>query len=441
MFIKKWQEPLYGIGGMGTSFMYQVAMSYLITLYVPTLSDLSRGMVLLVPPVLFSILFMAARFFDGVIDLPIASWTDNMRHKWGRRRPMLLAGILPMILTYILVWSPPVAESSAINLVWVVVFSMLYFFFYTFTTVPYLAALSEIVPDERARVRTASWQTFFHTIGYVLAYVAVPILFGKFGMQNTVYMLAPVMLTMLVPLFVIKEKSTKEDAPGTERIPLGRSFALTLKNKQFQRYLAVLVCFFFGLQLFLSGIKYMANDMMGLSDTNLGLMNAAAFAPIPVMLLLFNRICKKYSVRAGLRAALICFAVSMLLFTLGWTKMALPVPPFAIGVIAGVVGSFSIGAFFTIPYAVPAQIAAEEAAQTGKNRCGMYFAVQGLINQIIGSVAGSVIVINLAQARLGGGQETSDTGAVFIGPIVAAVCVVAFVLAGRMPGKKQTEQN
>ena len=29
--LKRWQEPLYGIGGFGNGLMYQVARSYLIT--------------------------------------------------------------------------------------------------------------------------------------------------------------------------------------------------------------------------------------------------------------------------------------------------------------------------------------------------------------------------------------------------------------------------
>ena len=48
-----------------------------------------------------------------------------------------------------------------------------------------------------------------------------------------------------------------------------------------------------------------------------------------------------------------------------------------LGATAGLFGSFSIGVFFTVPYAIPAQIAAEEAAVTGKNRAAMYLAVQG----------------------------------------------------------------
>ena len=89
-----------------------------------------------------------------------------------------------------------------------------------------------------------------------------------------------------------------------------------------------------------------------------------------------------------------------------------------VGIIAGLIGSFSIAAFFTIPYAFPAHIAAVEAEKTGKNRAGMFFAVQGVINQFVGSLAGSVLALLLAW----------KLGVVVIGPVVAVLMVIAFFL-------------
>ncbi|HMM31510.1 MAG TPA: MFS transporter [Clostridia bacterium] len=432
--LKRWQEPLYGIGGFGATLMYQVAMSYILAYYVPTASDMARGALVLAPPALFGVLFFVARMLDGGGDIPIATWTDNLKSRFGRRRPFMVLGFLPMIAFFVLMWFPPVAApaegGSVLNTVYLAIISVLFFFFYTMMAVPYLSALSEIVPDEKSRVRVASWQTFFNTIAYVLVYVLVPVLFSKFGMRTTVLMLTPIMLTYLFPLFVIKEDST---LGGVNRkaepdVGLAESFRETVKNKNFQIYLLSLATFFFGLQTFLGGIKYMANDMMGLSDAQMGMMNAAAFAPIPLMLLLFNFITRKRGSKTAFRISLLVFAAAMLLFPLGWTKLGLSVTPMVVGIAAGAVGSFSIAAFFTIPYAYPAQIAAEDAAVTGKNRAGMFFAVQGFVNQIVGALAGSLVLANLVSIR----SEAVGTGAIFIGPVAALACVASFFLSKRL---------
>jgi len=207
---------------------------------------------------------------------------------------------------------------------------------------------------------------------------------------------------------------------------------MTLGNRTFRIYIISLATFYFGLQFFLGGIAFMAADMMGLSDSRLGLMNAAAFAPVPFMLILFNWLVKKKGAKWAFRLGLLIFAFAMLLFPLGWTRLNLPVPPFLVGVIAGGIASFSIGVFFTIPYAFPAQIAATEAKQTGKDRAGMYFAVQGVINQFMGGLAGSVLTL-LLNWRF---------GVVAIGPIVALTCILAYFFFAKYPlgqPKKETE--
>jgi Na+/melibiose symporter-like transporter len=251
--------------------------------------------------------------------------------------------------------------------------------------------------------------------------VVAPLLFNRFGVRGTALLLLPSFLTFIGPLLVIKEEPTNVDTATSkieEKVPLWDSLKMTLTNRTFLIYISSVATFYFGLQFFLGGIAFIAADMLGISDAQLGLMNAAAFAPVPIMLILFNIITRKKGAKYAFRVSLLVFAVAMLIYPLGWQRLNLPVPPIMIGIIAGLIGSFSIAAFFTIPYAFPAHIAAVEAAETGKNRAGMFFAVQGLINQFVGSLAGSALALLLVW----------QYGPVMIGPVVAITMVAAFFL-------------
>jgi len=425
--LKRWQEPIYAIGGFGPGFLYQIVLTYLLLYYRPAQSLVEKGAVVLVPAAGWALGMFVARVLDGVIDLPIAGWTDNMKSRWGRRRPLMLIGLIPTAITFILLWYPPVTGKSLGanghwgNTVYVAVMSSLFFFFYTLIVVPYLAALSEIVTDENSRVRVASWQTFFNTAGYVLTYVVAPIMFDRFGIRGTAWILLPSIVSFIGPLLVIKEEPTKtaeKSAGGAAEadMPLWESVKMTLANKTFRIYMLALATFFFGLQFFLGGIAFMALDMMGLTQSQLGTMNAAAFAPVPLMLLLFNYLTKKKGAKWAFRLSLLVFAAVMFGFPLAWDRFNFPLSPYLIGIILGAIASFSIGVFFTIPYAFPAHIAAVEAGETGKDRAGMYFAVQGLINQFVGSLAGSVLALLL----------TVPNGVVFVGPVAAVACIAAF---------------
>jgi len=429
--IKKWQEPIYAIGGFGPGFMYQVVLTYLLYYYRPAQARIAAGALVYAPAAGFAFGMLIARILDGVVDIPIASWTDNMKSRWGRRRPMMLIGIIPAIICFVLLWFPPFTgenigpDGHIGNAVYVAIISSLYFFFHTFIIVPYLAALSELVPDEQSRVRVASWQTVFNTGSFVLTFVVAPILFDRFGVRGAALMLLPSFLTFIGPLLVIKESPT--NTTSTEKtskdVPLWQSIQMTITNRTFLIYMSSVATFYFGLQFFLGGIAFMAADMMGLSDSQLGLMNAAAFAPVPIMLIIFNLLSRRKGAKFAFRVSLVVFAVAMLLFPLGWKELRLPVPPLIIGIVAGVIGSFSIGAFFTIPYAFPAHIAAVEAEKTGKDRAGMYFAMQGLINQFVGSLAGSALALLL----------TWRYGVISIGPLVAITMVAAFLLFAPYP--------
>lgn len=428
--LKKWQEPIYAIGGFGPGFLYQVVLTYLLFYYRPAKSLVETGAVILAPAVGYAAGMFIARVLDGVIDIPIATWTDNMKSRWGRRRPLMVLGLIPTAITFILLWYPPVTGNALGenghwgNVLYITIVSSLFFFFYTLMIVPYLASLSEIVTDENSRVRVASWQTFFNTAGFILTFVVAPIMFDKFGIRGTVWLLLPAIVSFIGPILVIKESPTnlvnQDGAAGAKTagqdVPLWESVKKTLTNKTFRIYMMSLATFFFGLQFFLGGIAFMALDMMGLTQSQLGTMNAAAFAPVPIMLILFNVLTKKKGAKWAFRLSLLVFAFVMFAFPLAWDGFDLPISPYFIGIILGAIGSFSIGVFFTIPYAFPAQIAAIDAKETGKDRAGMFFAVQGLINQFVGGVAASILALLL----------TWQYGVFAIGPVAAVACIIAF---------------
>jgi GPH family glycoside/pentoside/hexuronide:cation symporter len=435
--LEKWQEPIYAIGSLGPGCLYQVMILYLLYFYRPAQERVAAGAVIFAPAAGYAAGMLIARALNGVVEIPIATWTDNMRSRLGRRRPLMLIGFVPLVITFILSWYPPLTGGSLGpdghwgNALYVTVMNSLFLFFYTMIIVPYVAALSELVPDENARVRVASWQTFFGTAGLVIAFVVAPILFDRFGVQATALLLLPSMLSFIGPFLVIKEApsdrptqdgSTAGQAASSD-VLLWQSVKMTLGNQTFRIYIASMAIYFFGQQFFLGGIAFIAADMMGLTDSQLGIMNAAVFAPVPVMLILFNLLNRRKGAKWSFRLALLIYAGVMSLYPLAWTRLGLPVPPLVLGIFLSAISSFSVGVFSTIPYAFPAQIAAIEAAETGKDRAGMYFAVQGLVNHLVGGLASSVLALLL----------TWEYGVVAVAPIAGLACVVAFFLFAPYP--------
>ena len=92
---------------------------------------------------LFGIITAVGRIFDAVTDPWIASLSDRSRNPKGRRIPFMTRAAVPFAVITVLVFFAPVEEISTINIIWVLVFLILFYLFMTMYCTPYNALLSE----------------------------------------------------------------------------------------------------------------------------------------------------------------------------------------------------------------------------------------------------------------------------------------------------------
>ena len=120
----KFKLLLYGMSGIGINMLNLIVGSYLCDAlmtegFVENASNWTYMDKTLVVAGLWSIMIALGKVLDGVIDIPFAGWTDKLKSKWGKRRPAILAGMIPTIITYVLFLIPLKAEEhSVVNTVW-----------------------------------------------------------------------------------------------------------------------------------------------------------------------------------------------------------------------------------------------------------------------------------------------------------------------------------
>lgn len=404
---KKWKELLFAFSGFGPNLLMIMMGSYYSDALNPAALESGEQFQAIVPgfcfimPALFPILFALGKVFDGIIDIPFAYITDTLSTKWGRRRPAIAVCAIPMIVSFALSWIlPDKSQFSLFNTIWVTVWNVVFFATYTMCLIAFYGSLSAVCDDEPQRLRVSGYKSFFDTITYCLVYALVPVILSGCSMQidKLVFICMPLMLTILIPLFMIKEGEKygypENEGLSPEKVTITESISRTFKNRVFRRWLLVNSCTFFGLQMFLSSMNGLIIGGMGLNGGQMAILNTCAFAPVPIMLYLFNKVKAKHGVRAAYQSCLLMFAVAILSFffgsrfVLGEGNTTLKI---AIGVVGGLCGSWSIGTFFMMPYLAPAQISSVEERLTGKNHSAMYFAGNAVVTSIVGAVSGSLI--------------------------------------------------
>ena len=437
---KKWQLLLYGCAGLGVNMMGMIVGTYLCSaLLVGGFEDnvenwtyLNRDLVI---AGLWASLILAAKIIDGVIDIPFASWLDNLRTRWGRRRPALVGGLIVTVLAYCLFLVPIDRSATVLNTIWFALLLMVFYSAYTLTMLCYYATFSEIIEKDTDRVFLSNTKSICDVVYFSMSFALVPVFVGMgVNIRGVALIFLPLCLLMLIPVFMIKENSTKDgvvEGERRERVSLVRSFAFSFKNKKYLFWLMILSVMNFGLQLFLSGI----NEFFSTTGMNMTFVMASAFAPVPFTLIIYNKFIKKFGLRFAYQYALFMFSLGMGLMFFCQRITGSYLLPFAI--FCSLLTSFGIGAFFSVTYMIPSQLAKEVTEQGEKGAGTMYFAVQGLFEGVSAGLASGVMLVYLKQ-----------TGKIeLLTLIVALSCIAALVIAFFMPksiailGKVEKEEK
>ncbi len=431
---KKSKLILYGCSGLGVNLLNIVMGSYLCSALLVGGFDknvehwtfLNKDLVV---AALWATLSAIAKIVDGLIDLPFSHFTDNLKSKWGKRKTAIVIGAVPMLIAYVLFLFPINSDATIINTIWFAFLLMVFYACYTLTMLTYYGTFAEITKDQNDITLISNTKSVCDVVYFSLGFALVPALVNSgLNVRLVALLLLPCALTMLIPLFMLKENNSDEQAETKkeEKVTVLSSILFTLKDKPYILWLCVLFVNNIGLQLFLSGI----NEYFSTLHVNQALIMPTCFVPVPFTIMLYNKIIKKRGLGFALRYVLLVYSIGMALMGLcNFIPVSFKLP-FAL--LCSLIVSFSIGSFFSITYMVPSQMAAKRTAN-GESASTMYYAIQGLFEAVSAALGGSAILVLL--------KETG--GVPFLTVIVAFSCMVAFVMTFFLPkvitllGKKE----
>ena len=149
----------YGVGDLANGLYLNFFGFFLLYFFV----DLGG-----LAPAAVGLMLLLTKLVDAVTDPMMGLIADRTRTRWGRYRPYLLWGAVPLGLTCIAVFAPPAGLSKGEALAWAYVSYTLAMLAYTMVNVPYGGLLGVISPRAQERASVTAWRMVFSSLAGIL---------------------------------------------------------------------------------------------------------------------------------------------------------------------------------------------------------------------------------------------------------------------------------
>lgn len=363
--------------------------------------------VLLLAPATIGMLIAFARVYDGVSDIAIATWSDRLESRWGRRRPFILASSV-LFAFFGGMWLPPEQLGPTGTILWIGVMLLV---FETATTLRHVPIHSLGIETGQTPERR-SW---FLTVMFLVSLPSAVV--GNFLMQylidsgdprgtgEPIFLWLGIGLAALTLVLGWRLKELPVDNRTVERSPwrmvkevLGVGYHRQLIAVQFAESIAFSTLIF--------SIGYMLTYVLERPD-QMATIAVAYMMVAQLSKLGWMRMIPRWGMKkiwlVGLRLWLALF-VAMPLVLVGGFPLYL-----ALAILAGIAGGASL-----VNYAMLGDVADYDARHSGRQRQGIYMTVYNLVTKIGGALTVFILGWALSLAGFVPNVEQST-------PVIAAI--------------------
>lgn len=195
----------YGAGDFAFNLSFTFSSLFLLYFYTDVLG---------IPAGTAGLIIMIALIWEGITDPVIGMLANRTKSRWGRYRPYLLFGSVPLSLSVIAMFLPLGLRGDAL-VAYCFVSHLLYRTVFTFVNIPYIALSAQMTSDSHERGKIAAARMLFAiACGLLLASLTLP-LSRALGGGQTGFFLVSVVYSILATVILLNTfASTRERAPN-----------------------------------------------------------------------------------------------------------------------------------------------------------------------------------------------------------------------------------
>lgn len=338
-------------------------------------------------------IILVGKIWDAVSDPSMGYISDNTRSKHGRRRLYFLIGIVPIFLSWTLMWSSFNFDSEIFKFVYYLLVYLLFNTVFTLVMVPYNSMPAEMASNYKDRSKLITVRMLFSQGGMLLGAVLPLTIINMFSTNpSTGYIIMATIFGFIfsIPwIFVYKGTFETGKAPENNNLKgfkqvskkIVKDFSSTTQNKSLRIHTVMYIAAYVSMDVFNALLIYFIRDYMGMYSSYqvlLGIVVIVQMVSLFVVMKFVNKFGNAKTYRIHASVWLIAIIALFLIDS--------SVPVWAVLLIGLVVG-FGLSGCVMTPYNMLAFVIDADNMITTERREGIYAGVMTFLRKIAQAIA------------------------------------------------------
>lgn len=377
---QKWS---FGMGSFAQWFINSAFNIWIFTFYF-TAIGLSTYFIILA--------YVLWSLWNAINDPFIGYISDRTNTKYGRRKPFIMIGTIPMLILEIIVWLPN-PGNNWMNFFYLLIMLFCYDTFYTMIALPYDSLFPELYTSVEERSEVNTIKQILSVVGLIFAALVPGLFIDLFGgsQESIGYLINGIVTSIIVGISllvslkwgVIEREEFKLD--HRQEFKFFENIKYTLSNKAFQLYSVMFFLYEYVLLLLGLIMPLFGKYVWGVGEFPtmiiLGIMYIVGAASV----IIWRKLDLTIGSRKGYMISIVLYFVS--------TLPIMFFQQYELAIIFSLFVGIGFGGMLYFIYLIIADIIDEDELETGKRREGAYFGVTNFFMRL--SMILSIVTVGL----------------------------------------------
>ena len=371
--------------------------------------------------------FIIWTIWNALNDPLLGYISDRTQTRWGRRKPFIILGSIPIIIIEIILWLPP-TDSHFITFIYLLLMLVLFDTFYTMVTF-FDALFPELYVSVEDRAEVNTIKQILATIGMLFSFLVPGIFIGDLTSREGYLVngiVSSIILTLSLFIAIKWGVKEREEFKLDHKQEFGyfKGLKEAFKLKGFTLYTIMFFLYEYILLVLATTIPLWALHILGVTDTAMISLLLGVNFIVGVLTVI---IWMKLDIKLGSRKA---FIVAVLVSIIAFIPIFF-ISSYNLALIFMIFSGIGMGGMLYFIYLIVADPIDEDELKTGVRREGTFFGITNFFMRLAMILA--IVTVSLVFTSTGWESYTPNPGAdiilglralVVIFPVIAMVAIL-----------------